>query len=1017
MIRIQTFGGFSVRDDDGRPLSGAAAQPRRMAVLALLARAGDRGIARERIIALLWPDADEERARNNVAQALYALRRTLGGDDDIIAGIQELRLDADRASSDVTEFRAAVSRGEDARAAEVYAGPFLDGFHVPGAAELERWIEEERQALAHDHARVLESLARAATAAGNVPGAVTWWRKLAAVDPLNARVAMALMEAMAAAGDRAGALHHARIYETLLEQELDLPPDRDVVRLAERLRREARDVPDSLAPNGSAVAPTPSPPVLPIPEPRSSANGGRAPDSPKQKPLSPHMQRDGGPRDISAHEAKGEQTEAAAVLDEGASETPRSARAARSRRSVAAMAAAATLAALAVAAAAYARLGWRGATPTSPVVAVGRIAEYELGTRSVGLTAPLADLLATNLARVPGLRVVSTGRILEMMEGAADTTAGALTAAARAAGATDLVDGTLYGRADGRFRLDLRRVDIATGAIVDARTVEGPDLFALADSGTAHIALRLGANAPAGSIADVTTRSLAAYRLYIEGVRRYYALDLAGAERLLGAAVTEDSTFAMAAYYWALSTPDVAASTARMERAVRASAAASDRERLTIRAGWALRSSAPELGAVADTLADRYPDEVEGHLYRGAALVMAQEYLAAVPHLRRVMGMDSLTLRRDSARIRAGPCDGCEARSHLIFAYTAVDSLAAAEREAAAWTRLSPRSAAAWLTLTAVLDFRERAAAALAALDSARRADGGATVPVQNALTTHWIYVGDFARAEELARARVESGTPSEQAEAFWYLAILYREQGRLADALAAARHYRAVSVPAAAGSSFVVGGAPPAALMEGVVLDAMGRHREAAALFDSISRWRVPGLPPSLYGRNRAWALTQAANARTAGGDTAGLLALADTVAVYGAQSAYGRDRRLFHHVLGLAAAARGDDDAAAGEFRASMRSLRVGYTRSNAELARALLRLRRPAEAVAVLQPALEGTIEGSSLYVSRTELHELLARAWDAAGNRDSAAVHYAAVERAWAAGDPSFRARVGALRRSR
>jgi tetratricopeptide (TPR) repeat protein len=454
-----------------------------------------------------------------------------------------------------------------------------------------------------------------------------------------------------------------------------------------------------------------------------------------------------------------------------------------------------------------------------------------------------------------------------------------------------------------------------------------------------------------------------------------------------------------------------------MERAVRASAAASDRERLTIRAGWALRSSAPELGAVADTLADRYPDEVEGHLYRGAALVMAQEYLAAVPHLRRVMGMDSLTLRRDSARIRAGPCDGCEARSHLIFAYTAVDSLAAAEREAAAWTRLSPRSAAAWLTLTAVLDFRERAAAALAALDSARRADGGATVPVQNALTTHWIYVGDFARAEELARARVESGTPSEQGEAFWYLAILYREQGRLADALAAARHYRAVSVPAAAGSSFVVGGAPPAALMEGVVLDAMGRHREAAALFDSISRWRVPGLPPSLYGRNRAWALTQAANARAAGGDTAGLLALADTVAVYGAQSAYGRDRRLFHHVRGLAAAARGDDDAAAGEFRASMRSLRVGYTRSNAELARALLRLRRPAEAVAVLQPALEGTIEGSSLYVSRTELHELLARAWDAAGNRDSAAVHYAAVERAWAAGDPSFRARVGALRRSR
>ncbi|HKH91466.1 MAG TPA: hypothetical protein VKA54_06670, partial [Gemmatimonadaceae bacterium] len=80
MIRIETFGGLSVRGADGRPLSGAVAQPRRMAVLAVLARAGDRGMARERLVALLWPDADEDRARNNLAQALYALRRDMGDD-------------------------------------------------------------------------------------------------------------------------------------------------------------------------------------------------------------------------------------------------------------------------------------------------------------------------------------------------------------------------------------------------------------------------------------------------------------------------------------------------------------------------------------------------------------------------------------------------------------------------------------------------------------------------------------------------------------------------------------------------------------------------------------------------------------------------------------------------------------------------------------------------------------------------------------------------------------------------
>lgn len=238
MIRIQTFGGFSVRGDDGRPLSGAAAQPRRMAVLALLARAGDRGVARERILSLLWPDLEEDRARNNLAQALHSLRRDLGG-EEAIAGTRELHLDADYVSTDVAEFRAAVARGDNARAAELYAGPFLEGFHVSGADEIERWIEDERRVLAQEHERVLESLARAAAGSGDTAGAVAWWRKLAAADPLNARVAVGLMEALTAAGDRAGALHHARIYETLLEQELDLAPDREVVRLADRLRREA----------------------------------------------------------------------------------------------------------------------------------------------------------------------------------------------------------------------------------------------------------------------------------------------------------------------------------------------------------------------------------------------------------------------------------------------------------------------------------------------------------------------------------------------------------------------------------------------------------------------------------------------------------------------------------------------------------------------------------------------------------------------------------------------------------
>ena len=238
MIRIHTFGGFSVRGEGDKPISGAAAQPRRMAILALLARAGERGINREKVLALLWPDADDERGPRTLAQALYALRKDLGS-EEAVAGARELYLDPATVASDVSEFAAAVARGDDERAVALYRGPFLDGFRLTGADEFMRWVERERGALAQDYFRALESLARSAFSRGDPVTAVSWWRKLAAIEPLNARVTVGLMEALAAAGDRAGAMQHVRVYELLVEQELDLPPDREVMALAERLRQDA----------------------------------------------------------------------------------------------------------------------------------------------------------------------------------------------------------------------------------------------------------------------------------------------------------------------------------------------------------------------------------------------------------------------------------------------------------------------------------------------------------------------------------------------------------------------------------------------------------------------------------------------------------------------------------------------------------------------------------------------------------------------------------------------------------
>lgn len=233
-LRLNTLGRFFV-ERDGRRVAGAAAQPRRLALLALLAHAGDQGIRRDRILALLWPDADDERARKGLYQAVYALRQDLG-DENAIIGSRELRLDPELVDADVQRFRSALARGELGAAVAEYGGPFLDGFLLASAPEFDRWTDETRTGLARDHASALERLARASAAAGEHVSAVNWWRKLAAQDPFNSRAAVGLMEALVAAGDRPGALQHARIYEVLLQQELDLPPDREVLALAARIR-------------------------------------------------------------------------------------------------------------------------------------------------------------------------------------------------------------------------------------------------------------------------------------------------------------------------------------------------------------------------------------------------------------------------------------------------------------------------------------------------------------------------------------------------------------------------------------------------------------------------------------------------------------------------------------------------------------------------------------------------------------------------------------------------------------
>jgi len=255
MLRLITFGGLAL-ERDGQPVGDLASRKVPLALLAVLAGHAERGIAREKLVAYLWPDSDEERGRNSLKQATFGLRRTLGDHWIAVSGTT-LRLDPALVSADIIDFQAALQVGAAAAAVALYRGPFLDGFYLDDRPELERWVDGERQRLANVHLDSLTRLAQRAEAAGDTTAAISWWRRSADADPLATKPSLGLIRILAAAGDTAAALEHGRSYAAALRAELDIDPDPSVTTLLKRLRRPPASVTAASWPSvGDWVTPT-----------------------------------------------------------------------------------------------------------------------------------------------------------------------------------------------------------------------------------------------------------------------------------------------------------------------------------------------------------------------------------------------------------------------------------------------------------------------------------------------------------------------------------------------------------------------------------------------------------------------------------------------------------------------------------------------------------------------------------------------------------------------------------------
>jgi TolB-like protein len=223
------------RDPGGSPFQGQA-----LALLSVLAWAGERGISREKLSVLFWPEVAAYRASHRLRQLVHHVRSGPGF-GDLITGRSELRLDPERVACDLWEFTEARKSGHFERAVEVYDGPFLDGFFLHDAIEFEHWVEGGRLALEREYHEALEALAVQAELRHDTASAAHWWGRLAEHDPLSSGVTMHLMAALASTGHRARALEQARLYQEQVRAKLDASPNPAVSALVNELRKAKVD--------------------------------------------------------------------------------------------------------------------------------------------------------------------------------------------------------------------------------------------------------------------------------------------------------------------------------------------------------------------------------------------------------------------------------------------------------------------------------------------------------------------------------------------------------------------------------------------------------------------------------------------------------------------------------------------------------------------------------------------------------------------------------------------------------
>jgi DNA-binding SARP family transcriptional activator/TolB-like protein len=239
MIRLRTLGSVDLRAANGAQIQSVLRQPKRLAVLIYLAANGPVFHRRDRLLALFWPESDEERARGALAQQIFQLRQALGRDVILNRGDDEIGLAEGVVWCDAAGFCEAIKAGRYAEALDLYSGDLLPGFLIDDAPDFDRWVEDERGRLRNQAVSACLRLSEESERDGDLSAALDLARRAVTLQPLSEPSHQRVIQLLDRAGDRAAALRAFEDLRAMLREELDTEPSAETLELHRMVRERA----------------------------------------------------------------------------------------------------------------------------------------------------------------------------------------------------------------------------------------------------------------------------------------------------------------------------------------------------------------------------------------------------------------------------------------------------------------------------------------------------------------------------------------------------------------------------------------------------------------------------------------------------------------------------------------------------------------------------------------------------------------------------------------------------------